>query len=137
MTTNYERIKNMTIEEMAKEKDLIGQKFGKVTVIKIDHKDKKGEIYWECLCDCGNLTIIRNSNLLNGHTKNCGCLWKKHKQSYSRLYRKFCGMKQRCYNPNSKSYKNYGGRGIIICDEWLSNFMNFHNWAVNNGYKEG
>ena len=46
-------------------------------------------------------------------------------------------MKQRCYNKNSKSYKNYGGRGIKICDEWLSKengFLNFYNWAINNGY---
>lgn len=46
-------------------------------------------------------------------------------------------MKDRCYNPNDKRYKNYGGRGIKVCDEWLNSFENFYNWTVNNGYQEG
>jgi len=46
-------------------------------------------------------------------------------------------MKQRCYNPNNRSYKTYGGRGIKVCDEWRDNFMAFHDWAIANGYEEG
>ena len=46
-------------------------------------------------------------------------------------------MKTRCYNPNFIYYCNYGGRGIIICDEWLNDFKAFYEWAINNGYKEG
>ena len=45
--------------------------------------------------------------------------------SYDRLYRLFCSIKQRCYNPKHKGYKYYGGKGIKICDEWLYNFLNF------------
>ncbi len=45
-------------------------------------------------------------------------------------------MKQRCYNSKKKEYKNYGGRGIKICDEWLNDFMNFYNWAISNGYQD-
>lgn len=59
------------------------------------------------------------------------CINKKHP-----LYKKYYSMKARCYNPNSLAYKNYGGRGIKICDEWLEDVMNFYNWAINNGYKE-
>ena len=46
-------------------------------------------------------------------------------------------MKQRCSNPNHKSYHNYGGRGIIVCDEWKNNYQAFYDWSMNNGYKEG
>lgn len=52
------------------------------------------------------------------------------------LYRRYYHMKARCYNPNCKAYKNYGGRGIRICDEWLEDFMNFYNWAIENGYQD-
>ena len=52
------------------------------------------------------------------------------------LYLRYYHMKARCYNPNCKAYKNYGGRGIRICDEWLEDFMNFYNWAIENGYQD-
>ena len=55
----------------------------------------------------------------------------------TRLQEIFHSMKQRCYNPNAKSYKHYGGRGIVICDEWLSSSKTFYNWSNDNGYKEG
>ena len=61
---------------------------------------------------------------------------KNTKKSSTRLYSIFYDMKTRCYNKKRKTYKNYGGRGIIICDEWLNNFDNFYNWAINNGYKD-
>ena len=57
-------------------------------------------------------------------------------KSSIRLYRIFYDMKTRCYNKKRKTYKNYGGRGIIMCNEWLNNFDNFYNWAINNGYKD-
>ena len=57
--------------------------------------------------------------------------------SYSRLYKVWQGMKTRCYNPNFIYYCNYGGRGIMICDEWKNDFSKFYELAINNGYKEG
>ena len=54
-----------------------------------------------------------------------------------KLYKVWCGIKQRCFNPNSNRYKNYGGRGISICDEWKNSFETFCKWALKNGYKEG
>ena len=54
----------------------------------------------------------------------------------TRLYEVWEGMKQRCYNKNHRSYKNYGGRGIEVCEQWRSDFMSFYNWATENGYDE-
>ena len=71
--------------------------------------------------------------------KSCGCLYETHGQAkgeHTRLYNIYHGMKKRCYNLMSKSYKDYGGRGIKMCDEWLSDFVSFYKWAVANGYKD-
>lgn len=55
---------------------------------------------------------------------------------YTRLYKIWCGMKYRCYNANYDGYNNYGGRGIIVCQEWINDFGNFYEWAIKNGYKD-
>lgn len=60
-----------------------------------------------------------------------------HGKSKTKLYRVWCGMKNRCYNSKTACFKNYGSRGISICEEWLSDFSNFYDWAKNNGYAEG
>ena len=57
--------------------------------------------------------------------------------SYSKLYRTFSGMLDRCRCKTTTGYKNYGGRGIKVCDEWVGNYMAFMEWALANGYKEG
>ena len=61
---------------------------------------------------------------------------KTHGMSRTRIYKIWEAMKQRCYNQNEPSYKNYGGRGISVCQEWKSDFMSFYAWAMDNGYKE-
>lgn len=61
---------------------------------------------------------------------------KQHGKSNTRLYGVWSGMKDRCYNKNCKSYPHYGGRGIVVCDEWKDDFMSFYNWAMENGYDE-
>lgn len=73
-----------------------------------------------------------------GFQKGCnwGYIHKKHGMRQSRLYRTWSHMKERCQNKNCKSYKNYGGRGISICDEWKNDFINFYNWAMANGYQD-
>lgn len=131
---------------MARFIDLKGQKFGKITVIKkVDNPDKKNRnALWLCQCACGNTKIIQGRSLRNNKTHSCGCIQKEtvrninttHSKTNCRLYRIWRNMKTRCNNPNNKKYKDYGGRGIKICDEWLRNFMNFYNWAMANGYKE-
>ena len=130
----------------------IGDKFGKLTVIKkVDpyiRPNGKTESRYECNCDCGNKGIIViGYDLKSGHTKSCGCIQKeitkqnfiKHGLSDTRIYHEYGSMKQRCYNPNSDDYYKYGGRGIIICNEWLdknNGFMNFYNWSISHGYRD-
>ena len=77
------------------------------------------------------------------HTGICiGCQKKNNKnnkihgRSHTRLYRIWCCMKGRCLNKSNTAYKDYGDRGIRICDEWQKNFMNFYDWAINNGYED-
>lgn len=126
--------------------DLIGQKFGRLLVIGRIGSDKHHQATWSCKCDCGRITQSTTHYLESGHTKSCGCLridalskgpkaLFKHGKSNSRLFRVWAGMHSRCYNPNSTGYKNYGGRGIAICDEW-HDFENFYNWAMETGYDE-
>ena len=100
--------------------------------------------YWTCKCICGTQKVIQGSLLLNGGTKSCGCLHKErtsavkttHGLRKSNLYPVWRSMKSRCYNPSNERYPDYGGRGIIFCDEWLD-FQLFHSWALANGYKKG
>lgn len=123
---------------------LKGQKFGRLTVIdKLHNYHKNNRIYWLCVCECGNLINVNSSQLVSGQTQSCGCLRKdlltqrniKHDKCNTRLYNIWGCMKQRCYNKNQPQYKNYGGRGIAVCDKWRDDFMVFYDWAMTNGYK--
>ena len=128
--------------------DLVGQKFGKLTVIKKDEiKTIKGKYtYWVCECECGSVKSIYQGSLRNGKTTSCGCYGKKqrlkaktkHGLSHTRIKRIYHNMLSRCYNPKTPKFKNHGGRGIKVCDEWLgeNGFINFVNWAMSNGYDE-
>lgn len=101
-------------------KDLTGQRFGRLTVIKFVFKDKNSCKYYLCVCRCGNETSVSGGNLKNGHTKSCGCLkiemslqrFKTHGLSKTNFYRKYHHAKNRCLNKNVKNYNDYGGRGI-------------------------
>lgn len=125
-------------------KDLINKKYNKLTIIEEAGKDKFGNKLWYCKCECGNFTVISTNKLLRGHTKSCGCLHKefltnkntKHGLCKTVIYQKWLDIKKRCYNPNNKDYKNYGGRGIEVCNEWKNDFILFYNWAIENGYNE-
>ena len=124
--------------------NLVGQKFGRLTVIKRVENDKYNHIMYLCQCECGKTKIIRGSHLKTGETKSCGCynvekIVKrsiKHNKCYSRLYHIWIGMRNRCYKQYDNRYKSYGGRGITMCNEWLNDFMSFYNWAMTNGYDE-
>lgn len=124
---------------MPKFKDLTGEKFGNLTVLRRLNYCQTGHTYlWECKCDCGKITIVRGGNLRTGHTISCGCKKGliKHNKWDTRLYRIYTNMKQRCNNPKNVWYKNYGARGIKICDSWQNDFMSFYNWSINNGYSD-
>lgn len=121
--------------------NLIGEKFGMLTVIEKDstpHNDRK--TYWKCKCDCGNEKIIRSDSLLGGKSNSCGCFnvtsHQKHGLHEHKLYYTWEGMKARCYNPNNIKYSIYGKRNITICNKWKNNFLEFYNWAISNGYNE-
>lgn len=60
-----------------------------------------------------------------------------HGMKKNPLYRVWCAMKERCNNPHNKSYKNYGGKGIKVCEEWAESFLTFYEWSMKNGYKKG
>lgn len=128
-------------------KDLTGKRFNRLTVIEFDHKDEKGRVYWKCRCDCGNTKVIRGNSLTSGKTKSCGCYKMenilKGKQirsnlSMTRIGRIWYHMNERCHNEFDKGYKNYGMRGISVCEEWNrdnpNGLENFYNWSLENGY---
>ena len=122
---------------MGKILDLTGQKFGRLTVLGLCEQDKnKPGTRWLCQCSCGNTSKVLAGNLRKeSGTKSCGCLaierstkHGKNKKGVSRrgAYYSYCGMKQRCLNIKHHKYKNYGGRGIAVCDHWKESFANFY-----------
>lgn len=135
---------------MSKSVDLTGKRFGRLVVLKRadDYFTKSGRKIkrWECICDCGNKKVVRHGELQSGQTTSCGCLHKEivgnlnrtHGLSdkCGRLYPLWKSIKYRCYCKTCKSYKNYGGRGISMCDEWKNDFVPFYKWAIEHGYKE-
>lgn len=134
---------------MGKLINLTGQKFGKLTVIERAEHIKGQKPRWRCVCCCDDKTevIVYGYKLRRGSKKSCGCYAKEkareiktiHGLTNTRLFSIFTHMKQRCYNPKHTAYKDYGGRGIAICSQWLDKekgFINFYNWAMNNGYEE-
>lgn len=128
---------------MKKEKDITGQRFGNLVAIKKVEK-KKNRTFWLFKCDCGNEKEINKSSVLSGRSKSCGCFHKKmmhakfsiHNETETRLYQCWRDMKVRCLLKTNIHYKNYGGRGITICEEWLKSFVSFANWAISKGYSD-
>jgi hypothetical protein len=122
--------------------NLIGRKFGRLTVQEFSHKKGK-KSYWICLCDCGEAKVVRGDLLLDGNTTSCGCykrdkvtlMMTKHGGRFTRLNRIWRAMKQRCCNPNTDYYHIYGGRGITVCNEWQK-FEPFQKWALSHGYRD-
>ena len=111
-------------------------------VVKRAENGTGGVARWICKCDCGNRTVVRANNLKSGAVKSCGCLQKKsvvktHGMSKTKLYYIWRDMIERCESKKSKSYKDYGYRGIGICEEWRRDFIHFYNWSVASGYQEG
>lgn len=122
---------------MSKFIDITGNRYNHLQVIEKHETLKGGIVVWKCLCDCGNYTYVRGKNLKNGAVKSCGCIMHNepynvtHNSSKTALYRRWQSMKSRCYNKNFPGYKNYGGRGIRVCDEWKNSFEKFRDWALS------
>ena len=118
--------------------DITGVRYNRLTAV-----EYKGDRKWLFRCDCGNEIILPSSRVKNGSTKSCGCLKKEKNREMVRhglykhpAYQVWADMRQRCKNPNIRNYKNYGGRGIKVCDEW-GDFENFCKWADESGYVPG
>lgn len=130
--------------------DIRGNRYGRLTVKEFAYQ-KEGKVsrttYWLCECNCGNIKAISSRDLKSGKTKSCGCIKKEKSRAHCksmatmciknrRLYAVWRSMKSRCLNPNRPEYKNYGGRGITICEEWRNSFDSFCTWALSSGYDE-
>ena len=120
-----------------------GMKFGRWTILQFNGY-KNHNRQWLCKCDCGTEKPVSQSLLTKGLSTSCGCYRKEylsklnttHNSSGTRIYSIWNKMKERCYKENTKDYKNYGARGISICNEWLNSFETFKEWALNNGYQD-
>jgi hypothetical protein len=113
-----------------------GDRYGRLTIlqeVEPSYYSNKPYRNFSCLCDCGNKKIVKLDSLNRKYTTSCGCYNKEkvietnttHGLTKTPEYRTWHNMKQRCYNPNSKRYSDWGGRGIKVCDEWINSFETF------------
>ena len=146
-------LEEMKINELRRRgNELTGERFERLTVLgEALEKDRHGNVKWICRCSCGNYLKVNANNLRHGNTQSCGCLQKEnilkanttHGLSHNKngkttkLYGIWSTLKQRCNNSNTINYRYYGAKGIKVCDEWKNDYMNFYNWAMANGYREG
>lgn len=134
---------------MGKVIDLCGCRFGRLLVLNQAEsrmgKDGKPKRRWNCRCDCGNNIIATTQDLRKGDVKSCGCLHDElarqrltiHGDSNTKLHSIWCAMRRRCRDQHQEDYKYYGGKGVVVCDEWENSFPAFKEWAMNNGYEDG
>lgn len=123
--------------------ELVGKKYGRLIILD-EATPVNGRRKVICKCDCGKVKEITLTHLRAGNILSCGCLQKervvethgKHNDRKNKLYSRWKSMKQRCNNPNNPAYKNYGARGIKVCEEWNSDYLKFKEWSINNGYSE-
>ncbi len=119
--------------------DLVGQKFGKLTVIEKAGSNGVNTLF-KCQCDCGNIKTIVGVDIKKGHYVSCGCVHPRLKTKMYRehpLYDVWKGMKARCYDKKHRSYSLYGAIGVTVCEEWRTNFLPFYEWAISNGWSNG
>jgi DNA-directed RNA polymerase subunit RPC12/RpoP len=117
--------------------DLVGQRFGKLVVVEYAGRNERRESLWRCACDCGNESIVRGDVLRRGTTESCGCgKGLKHGYHKKRWYSSYKAMMERCYLPSNENFKRYGGKGIIVCDEW-HDINKFAEWVETSGYVPG
>jgi len=124
-----------------------GQKYNRLTLLKLVEKDKYYNALWLCKCDCGTEKVVRVASVRNGMIQSCGCLnseltkarkpGKTHGfANKERLYEIWKNAKRRCYDKNNKRYEFYGGKGVAVCEEWKNDYLKFRDWAMSNGYQE-
>jgi hypothetical protein len=126
-------------------KDLTGKVFGRLTALRIDPSYTKGAMRWICSCSCGEVRSVSRGSSLSGRTTSCGCYMRQvvkalratHGLSKTDLYFVHYEMRARCGRDTHHDYKNYGGRGIKVCQEWLNSIDEFYKWSVSTGYRKG
>ena len=122
--------------------DLQGQRFARLLVIERHGRNSFGNATWLCVCDCGNEVVAAGGHLRSGHTRSCGCLVKDTvagfglssrlthghsvNRAHSSTYHSWRAMLQRCTNQNQRAFPYYGGRGVRVCERWVT-FDNFLN----------
>lgn len=128
--------------------DLMGQRFGILTVFARGPNDSRKQAQWWCRCDCGEEVLKKGNPLRSEKVKSCGCLEDlnrlencskriiKHGRSDHPLYRKLHTIIARCYREKARDYPRYGGRGILVCDDWRNYPEKFIEWALENGWEE-
>ena len=120
-------------------KDLTGKRFGKLTVMGLDHVSRTRGSFWLCQCDCGTEIVVRRDSLTTGNTMSCGCYHDEYRRTHgmtnTRLFKIWTGMKARCKYDYGDRHKHYVDRGIAVCSEW-GDFETFRDWALNNGYQD-
>lgn len=130
---------------MGRKIDLTGKQFSRWTVICEAGKDSNDDALWFCRCVCGTEKAVYGGALKSGASRSCGCLQiEKLKERATihglwkhPIYHAWNRMISRCYRLRNASYKNYGGRGITVCKEWVNGPVAFYNWAINNGWERG
>lgn len=115
----------------ARKKGIGGMSFGFLTVIHRDGRTLDGHIKWLCQCKCGNKKAIAGNELKKGSTISCGCYRRRPNKKNNVSFITWRSMKDRCLNPKNKAYLYYGGRGIKVCERWLS----FYNFLSDMGEK--
>lgn len=123
--------------------DIVGRKYGRLTVIEYAGQNHRGKSMWVCQCDCGKTSVVLGTHLTGGHTKSCGCYNEEstksrvttHGMSRTRLYNIWRGMLKRCNYEGATSYRNYGAKGISVCEEWCD-YEKFKDWAISHGYSD-
>lgn len=112
----------------------VGDKYGRLTITKWIVGKIRGRFWVNAVCECGVIGTYIRGNLAAGNTRSCGCLQREHSRAF-RLkhglaetceYATWMNIKNRCSRPSSSSYKNYGAKGIKVCDRWLESFENFY-----------
>lgn len=124
--------------------NIAGQRFGKLIAINPIQGTRSSGMLWLCKCDCGNTALVRSKCLRLGETTSCGCYradyWRSrmttHGKCYTRLAIIWYGMRERCNCVSAPAYRNYGGRGIKVCDEWENCYESFEKWAMSHGYSD-
>jgi len=117
--------------------NLAGLRFGRLIALSEAVSVRGGRRRWFCVCDCGSGTVVHQGNLRREHTRSCGCILAEQRITHgegknrerSPEYESWRGLRERCLNPKAHAYRHYGGRGITVCDRWLS----YENFLVDMG----